>query len=598
MSEFELVVIESIQRIHNSVLAEVTKQIAGLRGPRGLDGVNGIDGKGFVFEEHESKVREILSSLKIAFSDLTSEQVQALKGADGKHGKDFNLEEARPVINESVERVITSLKESLKLKFSDLTAEEVKSLKGIDGRDGKDFNFEENAGTIRAVISSAVSETFSQRKDELKLRFQDLSESDKQELKGPKGDNGRDFDFEEHRASIDSLLNKIFIRSIPSLKLRFSDLTEEEKESLRGPQGRDGKDFDFEQHKEFVKTLPLSVDNLSIEQRDQLRLKFSDLTEEEISRLRGPRGQRGRTGENGKDFIFDEHKNEISALIVSVLPKKEELALRFDDLTLEQKNELKGERGEKGEKGESIVGPQGETGAPGRNGRDFIFQEHEPRITEIITSIIPKKEDLALTFDRLTPDEKLQLRGEKGDVGERGPRGQRGQKGDDGQSAPRIKSVKSISVKDGIRLIFHFTDDTKVASDLIELKVSPVTGSSKELLHAICGPEMYVGAAVYLLEVEGQRVAKLAKADSDETSNFFGFVEKIQDESCYISFTGITSEVFSDLNPIKTYYLSDEHAGEIMPFPPENSGSFSVRVGQPSNSKSMLIRVGDRIPVL
>lgn len=88
----------------------------------------------------------------------------------------------------------------------------------------------------------------------------------------------------------------------------------------------------------------------------------------------GPPGKDGADGKDGKDGA----------------------ALTFDQLTEEQKAQLKGDKGDTG-----ATGPKGDPGA-------------------------------ALTFDQLTAEQKAQLKGDKGDTGATGPTGPPGPKGDTG----------------------------------------------------------------------------------------------------------------------------------------------------------------------
>jgi Collagen triple helix repeat (20 copies) len=220
---------------------------------------------------------------------------------------------------------------------------------GIDGKDGESFSFEIHGSTIRRWI------------DEASLKFDDLSEEQKESLRGPKGEDGKSFSFDDEKERIESIVVGYLSVVQPNLKLKFSDLSDEEVESIRGPQGRagrdgrDGKGFVFEEHREFFETLKLKFTDLSPEEVDSLKIKFSDLTDEEreglklkfsdlnaedIARLRGPRGQRGKNGARGEQ----------------------------------------GEKGDKGDQGDrgpqgirglpGLTGPMGQTGQPGPKGED------------------------------------------------------------------------------------------------------------------------------------------------------------------------------------------------------------------------------------
>ena len=188
--------------------------------------------------------------------------------------------------------------------------------RGLKGKDGNDFNLEDHKDELVNLIQQNLPTTF------------ELTAEQKLELKGEPGldgkdgRDGRDFDFESYQVQISEIISKYISELAPSLKLTFNDLTEEEKDSLRGPRGqrgKPGKDFSLEEAKSVIEEavadsvmalapdLKLKFDDLNEKEKDSLKLKFEHLTEEEIARLRGPRGQRGKQGqqgiqgENGKD---------------------------------------------------------------------------------------------------------------------------------------------------------------------------------------------------------------------------------------------------------------------------------------------------------
>ena len=104
------------------------------------------------------------------------------------------------------------------------------------------------------------------------------------------------------------------------------------------------------------------------------------LVSEAISKIEissGPRGPRGLTGRDGNDFSLDDHKEILRNFILENLPKNIELSES-------QINSLKG-----------IDGKDGQNGQDGLNGRDFIFDDHAEKITEIIKSVSLKFEDLS-----------------------------------------------------------------------------------------------------------------------------------------------------------------------------------------------------------
>ena len=232
------------------------------RGPRGATGPSGKD---FVFSEHEETIRLWAKEFALKFEDLSEEQISQLRGQKGRDGDN-----------------------------------------GKDGRDGQDFSWDKNRERISSIIRTTVEEM----SEGLKLKFSDLSDSDIDKLRGPRGfdgKSGRDFNLEEHKEYFETLRPK------------FTDFTEDEIGQLRGPRGRDGhdgRDFNFEEHREFFNSLKLKFSDLSEEEKEGLKLhfseltedekellklKFKDLTQEDISLIRGPRGVRGQKGTPGRD---------------------------------------------------------------------------------------------------------------------------------------------------------------------------------------------------------------------------------------------------------------------------------------------------------
>ena len=108
---------------------------------------------------------------------------------------------------------------------------------------------------------------------------------------------------------------------------------------------------------------------VSCPEDERLPVKIESLKGE-----RGEQGERGERGEKGEKGNRGEKGERGERGIQGAQGEKGD-ALRFDDLTIEQKAQLKGERGERGEKGEQgergergVQGIQGATGAQGRQG--------------------------------------------------------------------------------------------------------------------------------------------------------------------------------------------------------------------------------------
>lgn len=401
---------------------------------KGLRGHQGIPGKDFDFSEHSEEIKGWVKDFCIKFSDLTPEQIQSLKGAkgeDGKPGKDFSIEDHA--------KYLEDLAAKAAIKFEDLTAEQVESIRGPKGKDGspgvngKDFSIEEHAKYLEGLAAKAA------------IKFEDLTPEQREEIRGTKGKdgkpgtNGKDFSLEEHEKYLEDLASKF--------ALKFKDLSAEDINSLRGVKGEDGKpgkDFNWQEHREKINNF---CKDIILDSYEDLKLKFSDLTSQEVETLRGPKG------EDGKDFVFEEHKEFFNGLKLSFSDlteqEVEKLKLRFKDLTSEEKSALKikfsdltedeinnlrgprGQRGRQGDPGESIQGDKGDKGDKGNRGEA--------------------------------------VRGDPGPPGIKGRDGQNGNDGNDGQDAPFITDVRVDQTKDEIEFVFEFSDGSEIRTDSIKL---------------------------------------------------------------------------------------------------------------------------------
>lgn len=95
------------------------------------------------------------------------------------------------------------------------------------------------------------------------LRFEDLTEAQKLELKGEKGDKGEQG-----------------IQGPKGEPFKYSDFTPEQLNALKGPKGDTGEDGE-----QGPKGEPF---------------KYTDFTEEQLAALKGERGEKGETGERGR----------------------------------------------------------------------------------------------------------------------------------------------------------------------------------------------------------------------------------------------------------------------------------------------------------
>ncbi len=256
---------------------------------------------------------------------------------------------------------------------------------------------------------------------------------------------------------------------------------------MRGPPGRAGRDFIFAEHEETIKKWV-----------SDSALKFEDLTEEQIRFLKGKDGRDGtdgRDGNDGKDFIPEEHREMFENLA-------RQCALKFEELTAEQIEALRGPKG--------------------RDGKSFVFEDHK----EYFDSLKPKfsdftkediealklrfqdltdedKESLKLKFEHLSEEEKNNLRGPRGQrgrqgipgesiVGDRGLKGDKGEKGDsirglpgprglsgingkdgrdgeDGLDAPYVTDIRVDQTRDEFELVFEFSDGSQISAGPVKL---------------------------------------------------------------------------------------------------------------------------------
>jgi len=321
-------------------------------------------------------------------------------GEAGEPGKSFIWDEHKDKILEKIH--------GSSLKFEDLSEDQKVILRGPRGRDGLDgrgFIWEDHEAVIRDMIKDSA------------LKFSDLTIQQMEDLRGRpgrdgkdgvKGRDGNDFSFQEHSDKIQSIINSEILGLLPSLKLKFSDLSLDDVESLRGPRGqrgKPGKDFIFEEHAEFFKSLKMTFSDLTETELDSLKLKFSHLTEKELDSLK----------------------------------------LKFESLTEEDRESLGGPRGQRGKPGRD--------GISGENGKDGKT-----------------------------------LRGPVGPIGITGNQGRPGidgEDGEDGEDAPLIEDIRILEYRDNdISLRVVFNNGTSIETNKISL---PKSGPIVQNLFAISG---------------------------------------------------------------------------------------------------------------
>lgn len=164
---------------------------------------------------------------------------------------------------------------------------------------------------------------------------------------------------------------------------------------------------------------------------------YSGTESEWLESLQGEDGAPGPTGPQG--------------------PKGEDGSVSFEDLTPEQKAELKGDKGDTGEQGpkgdtgetgpkgdtgeQGPKGDTGETGATGANGKSAyevaVDEGYTGTESEWLASLVGPQGPTGATGEQ-GPKGDTGEQGEtgpKGDTGEQGPKGDKGDKGDPGTNA-------------------------------------------------------------------------------------------------------------------------------------------------------------------
>ena len=235
--------------------------------------------------------------------------------------------------------------------------------------------------------------------------------------------------------------------------LTFEDLTAEQVELLRGPrgfqgergiQGEPGVAGDKGEKGDQGEQGPAGEAGPAGPQGEKGEgFKFEDLTDEQKEELRGPEGRRGPQGLKGDDLVFedltDEQKEELRG------PKGD--PLKFEDLTQDQINELKsdiagpegpqGPAGEAGPQGEQ--GPQGEVGPAGPQGEQGPQGEVGPAGPQGEQGIQGPAGEKGEKGDQgeVGPQGPQGEVGPQGIQGETGPQGEKGEKGDAGEQGPQ-----------------------------------------------------------------------------------------------------------------------------------------------------------------
>lgn len=263
-------------------------------------------------------------------------------------------------------------------------------------------------------------------------------------------------------------------------------------QGVRGLKGRDGNDFRIEDHTEIL--LKLIKENIPTK---------IELTEEQRISLKGDMGPRGLSGKDGigidgkagKDFNFEESREEIKLIVNSYIESiSESLALKFEDLTEEQQNSLRGPRGQRG-----------------KAGRDFDLEESLPSISNELKTILDnlapdlkmkfselteeEKDSLKLKFSSLTDDERYSLRGARGQKGKQGIQGEAGVNGINGKDGKNgLRGIPGLSGRDGTNgLDGRDGVDGKDAPEIVDIRVDSSSTEMQFVFELSDGNEITTG---------------------------------------------------------------------------------------------------------
>ena len=405
--------------IHNEVATYLEENADKFKGKDGLDGINGVDGK------------DGIDGKSITFDDLTEEQKQALQGQQGISGLSAYEIAHLNGFEGSEEEWLVSLQGK---QGSD-------GSQGIDGKSAYQIAVEKGyEGSQTDWLTSLKGERGEQGKS---LEFDDLTEEQKLSLKGEKGDKGDRFVFDDFTSEELELLS-----GKDGKPFTYDDFTYEQLVALRGEDGKSISVTDTEVDEENNTTvkfsdgtsimIPRGLDGL--DGKDGKSLTFDDLTPEQINLLKGTNG---RDGINGKSAYELATQNGFTGNLAEWLE-----SLKGKD-GKDGEQGIKGESGTRGADGKSITvksttvdssgntlvtfsdnstvvvakGADGVNGTDGKNGKDGI----------------DGKDGKSLTFNDLTSQQKLELKGAKGDKGDRGEKGIDGLKGDKGDKGDPFK---------------------------------------------------------------------------------------------------------------------------------------------------------------
>ena len=402
--------------------------------------------------------------------------VEGPKGRPGKKGRSVNYDVVQSYIEESISGLDISLSkftneeiQSLKLKFSDLSKKD---------------------------------------KEDLSLKFESLTSENLDDIRGPRGHKGKEgragqgFDFSQNEKEIIAIITGYITQNKRDFSLGYSDLSDNQKNELRGDKGlpgkrgKKGKDFDFDGAKEDISLiLGAHIDS----RKEEFKLKFEDLSLDNLEDIRGHRGAKGRDGRDGsdgQDFDFEESKDVIRNIIQAYVDKKkEDYKLSFSDLSEDEKESLRGMRGYKGQKGR-----KGADGTDGLSAFDiWINNGHEGEVENFLKD---------LQGERGFP-------GSPGVVGRTGTNGLNGRDGIDGLNAPAIIDIETKeSGKNSFFFRFHFDNGGIIDTDSITLP------KAKAIIQNLMGGGSF-GYPDYFMDIGGGEVGDLVYVSSDDTVSIY-----------------------------------------------------------------------------
>jgi hypothetical protein len=447
---------------------------------------------------------------------------------------------------------------------------------------------------LLALIDAIITDKFNEEIKKIEIP------TPKRGLRGAKGSPGKDFSFEDHKNDIQDIISNFINDSRDVLKLKFEDLSDEDKEQLkgdkgdkgaRGLKGKDGKSFIFSDHEDEIRT---QLDEIIQATREQLRLKFEDLTEEEIDSLRGPKGARGQ---RGKGFHFEEHREDITNILFGLFEEKiDELKLKFEDLSEDERNSLKLKFEDLTEDEKELLkgvkGPRGQRGKKGSDGLSaydvWVEAGNEGDINSYLKSLEGKQGKI----------------GPRGAPGIEGLPGRPGIDGLSGVDAPQITDIEIVDSKDTFYLIFHFDDGTTIETNEAELpsirtfvanyfstmSVSTVAGATKLVLEKTASEDITAGQ---LIKLDSSTTASIAGVDSYVNSKAVGIALDTVTTGGTVNILclGIHEDAGYSFTVNEPLFLQSD--GSVGLTPPSTIGEFIVRIGESLGTGAIFIRIDE-----